>query len=61
MPSVFGRMRASARTLARLIVRGFRFALILVLVSLPIPIAPAVAVLLRPFRKNLPSEVFRKD
>ncbi|QDF00158.1 hypothetical protein [Myxococcus xanthus] len=61
MPSVFGRMRDAARTLARLIVRGFRFALILVLVSLPIPIAPAVAALLRPFRKNLPSEVLRKD
>ncbi|AKQ63496.1 hypothetical protein A176_000408 [Myxococcus hansupus] len=61
MPSFFRRMSDVAWTLTRFIVRAFRFLLILVLVSLPIPVAPAVAALLRPFRKNLPSEVLRKD
>lgn len=54
-------LRASARALLSLVVRLVRLALILVLVSLPIPMTPLVTALLRPFRRNLPAEVLRKD
>lgn len=55
---------ACARALSislRFVFRLIRFLFILGLVVLPVPVAALVAVLLEPVRRNLPTEVIRKN